>query len=144
MTLQRPAPFDLVVDTSAIMALLLGESTAEVVTGALRASRAPVISAPTVLELSMVASTRLSGDTPDTGAIAARGILDAADVLTIDIGQQLVDVAFDGWLKFGKGRHPAALNFGDCFSYALAREYELPLLCVGAGFARTDLPALVP
>ena len=144
MTLQRPAPFDLVVDTSAIMALLLDESTSAAVTAALRASKAPVISGPTVLELSMVASTRLSGDTPDAGAIAARGILDAADVLTIDIGQQLIDVAFDGWLKFGKGRHPAALNFGDCFSYTLAREYELPLLCVGGDFAQTDLPALVP
>jgi len=47
--------------------------------------------------------------------------------------------ARSGYLRFGKGRHPAALNFGDCFSYALAKERDEPLLFVGGDFARTDV-----
>lgn len=47
--------------------------------------------------------------------------------------------ALDGWRQFGKGNHPAALNFGDCFTYALASTRNLPVLCVGDDFAKTDV-----
>ena len=58
----------------------------------------------------------------------------------IPIDADLVDLATQAWLAFGKGRHPAALNFADCVSYALARRSGEPLLCKGEDFPRTDIP----
>ena len=55
------------------------------------------------------------------------------------VDQHLAEAAFDAWLRFGKGNHVARLNFGDVFSYALARHWSLPLLCVGDDFGHTDL-----
>ncbi len=54
------------------------------------------------------------------------------------------DAAIRAWRRFGKGRHPAALNFGDCFSYALAATHGVPLLCVGNDFKQTDLDVWAP
>lgn len=53
-------------------------------------------------------------------------------------------LGFRAWRKFGKGRHPASLNFGDCFTYALAKATGYPILCVGNDFAQTDLSVLTP
>ena len=135
--LARPAAPDLVVDTSAMMAILLDEERATAVAGALRTARAPIISAATRVELSIVAAAR--ADDPRAGADAALAVLDAADVVTMPVDQHLADEAFDAWLRFGTGSHAARLNFGDVFSYALARHWSLPLLCVGDDFNHPGL-----
>lgn len=137
MTGLRPPAADLVVDTSAIVAVLEDESTAARVTKALRSSDAPIMSAATRLELSIVAGAR--ADDQRSGADAALGILDAAGVVTVPVDRALADLGFDAWVHFGKGNHRARLNYGDCFSYSLALHWQLPLLCVGDDFRHTDL-----
>ncbi len=123
------------VDTSAIMAVLLGESSKKKVMTCL-AENTLCISAGTLSELYIVA--------------AARGLMDELDDLIAALGVEIV--AVDGgtakrvqnaFLQWGKGRHKAALNFGDCFAYVLARERDVPLLFVGDDFARTDIDNVI-
>ncbi len=135
MTLCRPAPADLAIDTSAIMSMVLGEPSSRRVHEALLQSEGPVISAATVAELMMVAVGRRG----PSAAEVAQAILDLANVVTIPVDDQTASVVHDAWTRFGKGRHPAALNYGDCFSYAVARQFGVPLLCIGNDFVRTDL-----
>ena len=135
MTLERPAPIDLVVDTSAIMAIALNEQSASAVQRALESVRGPVISSATIVELSIVAASHVGAD----GRTAVRAILETSGVVTMPVDDLQADLVIDAWLQFGKGNHPARLNYGDCFSYALAHHLEVPLLCVGDDFARTDL-----
>ncbi len=135
MTLTRPSPADLVVDTSAIVSMVLGEPSRDRVQAALRNSRGAIISAGTLAELMVVAAGRRGPAGPDM----ARSILDAADVVTVPVDEVGTDAVLDAFLRFGKGRHPAGLNFGDCFAYATARHFEVPLLFIGRDFARTDL-----
>lgn len=135
MNVERPSPIDLVIDTSAIMALTLDETTAASIRSALATSKAPVISAATVVELQIVARSRFG----PPGGEAVRTVLDAANVVTLPVDVNQVEFALIGWDHFGRGNHPAGLNYGDCFSYALARHLDVPLLCVGNDFAQTDL-----
>lgn len=135
MTLPRPAPFDLAVDTSAIMAIVGDEAIRSRITAALQDAVGPAIAAPTRVELSIVAEARLGMG----GAEAALAVLDASDTVTFPFDEHLANLALDAWRRFGRGRHPAALNVGDCFSHALATHLEVPLLCVGDDFARSDL-----
>jgi len=93
------------------------------------------ISAATLMEAGMVAESR--------GGAAARHKLDQ---LIAEIGAEVVpfteehlSFALDGWRRFGKGRHPAALNLGDCFAYGLAQSRSEPLLFKGNDFSRTDV-----
>ena len=65
----------------------------------------------------------------------------ALEVVPVD--QDQAEIARAAWRRFGTGRHPAALNFGDCFAYALAMSRQVPLLFCGAGFARTDVAAVL-
>lgn len=70
-------------------------------------------------------------------------LLDRARIEIRPVDECLAQTAINGWRRFGKGRHPAALNYGDCFSYALAIELDEPLLFVGDDFSQTDVePAL--
>ena len=62
-----------------------------------------------------------------------------AEVTVIPFSATHAHLAIDAWLKYGKGRHPARLNFGDCMAYAVARERGMPLLCVGNDFPQTDI-----
>ncbi len=135
MNLERSAPIGLVIDTSAIMAIALDEHLASTVQDALNSANRPVISAATLVELSIVAAARVGAG----GRDAVRAILDASDVVTMPVDDLQADLATDAWLQFGKGNHPARLNFGDCFSYALAHHLDVPLLCIGDDFARTDI-----
>ncbi len=135
MTLGRPTAIDLVVDTSAILALSFDGPTALAVRAALESAGGPVISAATVVELHIVAAARFG----HAGVNAARTILDAANVVTMPVDGIQVEVATAAWDRYGRGNHPAQLNYGDCFSYALARHVEAPLLCVGNDFIQTDL-----
>ena len=125
----------MVIDTSAIMAILLGESAAGQLVEALEADRTRLVSGATVVEASLVVLGRFGemGD-PQVDRLL-RGI--GAEV--VPVGLEQVAIARDAALRFGRGRHPAALNFGDCFSYALAMERGEPLLFVGEDFAKTDV-----
>lgn len=135
MSARRPAMVDLVVDSSAVLAILLGEEPARRLAETLRAARGPVVSAATVTELSIVAEARVGPG----GAQAALAVLDAGNVVPVPVDSVIAAAALDAWRRFGKGNHPAGLNFGDCFSYASAAHFDVPLLCVGEDFSRTDL-----
>ena len=135
MTIRRPAPADLVVDTSAVIAVLLDEPSGEAIVRALASAAGALVSAANVAEIGIVAEARAGA----LGGHHARDLLSAADVTVVPVDATAVAGALDGWRRFGKGNHPASLNYGDCFAYALAAHTELPLLCVGNDFAGTDL-----
>ena len=125
----------MIVDTSAMMALLAKEPEASAFGAALAEQPRAAISAATLVELCMVAESRAGAA---AWAEVERLMADAAiEVAPVTAGQAAL--AREGWRRFGKGRHPAGLNLGDCFAYALARERGEPLLFKGEGFARTDV-----
>lgn len=125
----------MVLDTSAIIAILLDEASAEQLVVAVEADHTRLVSAATVVEASLVILGRFgeAGD-PQLDRLL-RGI--GAEV--VPVGEEQVVLARDAALRFGRGRHEAALNFGDCFSYALAVARGEPLLFVGDDFAKTDV-----
>jgi ribonuclease VapC len=126
----------LILDTSALMAILSDEPDAAVYAAAILGARGRcVISAATLVELTMVAEGR--GDAATAQRIDAMIRHIGAEVIAVDANQ--AERARDGWRRFGKGRHPAQLNLGDCFSYALAQERGEPLLFKGDDFAQTDV-----
>jgi ribonuclease VapC len=127
-----------VVDTSALVAIALREPQADRLLGVLEALTFRLVSAGSVLELSLVLQAR-HGATADI--IVDEIIRDLRlDVVPFD-GPQLV-LARDGARRFGKGRHPAALNLGDLYAYALAMDRQLPMLFVGRNFPLTDVQRL--
>jgi ribonuclease VapC len=74
----------------------------------------------------------------------AKHFLRLEQIQTVDLDEALADAAADAYRRFGKGRHPAALNFGDCFAYALAMREQVPLLFKGEDFSRTDVRVAPP
>ena len=129
----------MVIDTSALIAILLGEPSTDRLVEAMEADRARLVSAATVVETSLVILGRFGelGD-PQLDRLL-RGI--GAEI--VPVGEEHVVLARDAALRFGRGRHPAALNFGDCFSYALAVARGEPLLFVGDDFGKTDVEVCV-
>ena len=127
----------MVVDTSALMAVVLGEPDAERYAGALAAAPRLLIAAPTWLEAAIVATARLG---PEGHALLTE-LLEGLQATVVPFDEGLARLAHDGWLRFGRGRHPAGLNLGDCFAYALAKQCGEPLLFKGEDFVRTDLAA---
>lgn len=128
---------DLAVDTSALTAILLGEPDAPSLIGALTAASRVGLCAPNRTELLLVIQTRLG----DAGVERARQFLALEQIQTIPLDEGLADSAADAYRRFGRGRHAAGLNFGDCFAYALATREEVPLLFKGDDFAKTDVRA---
>lgn len=122
----------MIVDTSALIAILRREPEADQFTDALLTASEPKISAATLLEARMVAQR-------DKGAKELEALIDAAGIEIVPTDQVQIDLAFEGFLRFGKGRHPAGLNFGDLFAYALARALDEPLLYKGEDFGQTDV-----
>lgn len=125
----------MVVDTSALVALLLGEPEAPAIATAFEAAGPAVISVATLVEATIVVESRLGAD----GVLRLDEVLRAAEIATVAVDEAQARAASDAWRSFGKGRHPAALNLGDCFTYALAQVRDEPILCVGDGFGRTDI-----
>lgn len=128
----------MIIDTSALMAILRLEPEAEGLLGAIRSTGTRVMSAATFVEASIVAEGR-------DGEQGLRELDAALARLRIDIAPFTANQAMHArraYRRFGKGRHPAALNMGDCFSYALAKETGEPLLFKGKDFSRTDIPAV--
>jgi ribonuclease VapC len=114
---------------------MLAESGHERLIELIDSAVAVSVGAPTVVESAIILSARVGRD--------MRGTLDQflreAEVAVIPFGAEHSDAALAAFLRFGKGRHPAGLNFGDCLSYAMAAVSGQPLLCVGNDFPRTDL-----
>ena len=130
----------LVVDTSAVVALLKSEPGWEALASRLHAAASRLLSVAGWVELSLVVAGR-HGDAA-TLAFLDR-FLQTAAIERRPVDEPQARLAREAFLRFGKGRHPAGLNFGDCFAYALARTLDAPLLFVGEDFARTDVrPAL--
>lgn len=125
----------LVVDTSAVVAILGNESAANDIIEALDVAEDRLMSAATLVELGMVMEARLGA----AGALAVDRFLRDGEVNVVAVDRQQADRALDGWRRYGKGRHKAALNLGDCFTYALAADRDLPVLCTGNDFGQTDL-----
>jgi ribonuclease VapC len=126
---------DLAVDTSALTAILLGEREAPALLRTLTAAANAALCAANRTELLLVVHTRLG----ELGVERAKQLLRLQQVQTIALDEALADRAADAFCRFGKGRHPAGLNFGDCFSYALATREQVPLLFQGNDFAMTDV-----
>lgn len=127
----------MVIDTSAIVAILRNEPEAMRLEKALVADRIRLVPATCVLEARMVLVSKRGEHALAEIDLWLTKI--AADVIAVDA--DLVDVATQAWLTYGKGRHPAGLNFADCFSYALAKRSDEPLLFIGDDFSKTDIQA---
>jgi ribonuclease VapC len=129
----------MVVESSALVAILLREPDYVPLREALVLARHTVLSAPNWLETAIVI-TKYRGA---QGRADLDLLLETLGVEIYPTDAALVRTAFDAWLRYGKGRHPAGLNYGDCFSYALAKHLDKPLLFKGEDFSRTDIvPAI--
>ena len=128
----------MVIDTSALVAILSLEPEAARLAQAIEADPTRLISAATLLEVGIVMEARLgaAGGKEFDLLVAKAGVV--IEPLTAD----QASTAREAWRRFGKGRHAAALNFGDCCSYALARATGEPLLFKGTNFANTDIAAV--
>jgi ribonuclease VapC len=125
----------MVIDSSALMAIFLDEPDGSIYASAILNDRIRLISAATLAEASIVAIRRRQPD-----PIAAFDILTTRlRLVVIPVDHEQALLARDGFRRFGKGRHPAGLNFGDCFSYALAKQRGEPLLFKGNDFSQTDV-----
>lgn len=124
----------MIVDTSALIAVLRREPEADRFIDRLLATSEVRISAGTLLEIRIVAER-------DGGSAELEELQATLGIEVVPVDARQVDLAFDGFRRFGKGRHPAALNFGDLFAYALARAMDEPLLFKGDDFNRTDVKA---
>jgi ribonuclease VapC len=110
----------MILDSSAIVAIFFQEPQYEILLQKLAAAQVVGIGAPTLVECGIVLSARMN-------------------TTVIPFSEAHFGVAMGAWLIYGKGRHPASLNFGDCLSYAVAKIADLPLLCVGDDFPETDI-----
>ena len=127
----------MVIDTSAIVAILRNEPEAMRLERALVADRIRLVPATCVLEARMVLVSRRGEH-----ALAEIDLwLHKIQAAIIAVDADLVDLATQAWLIYGKGRHPAALNFADCLSYGLAKRADEPLLFIGNDFSQTDIEA---
>jgi len=124
-----------ILDSSVIIAITLREPGYEGLVEKMRSADTLGIGSPTLTEAGMVLSARL-GTEPQ--ALLDRFLRDFG-VVTVPFGDQHWREALEAFRRFGKGRHAAALNFGDCLSYAVARLADHPLLFVGDDFPRTDI-----
>lgn len=125
------------VDTSAIVAIIAGEPDAAALADRL-AKAARRFTSPVVrLETTMVLASRLDL-APSQAADLFQQFVDEANISVIPINDKIGELAVQCFDKFGKGRHPARLNLGDCLSYACAKAYRSSLLFKGDDFSKTD------
>jgi ribonuclease VapC len=128
---------ELVIDPSALMALLLQEAEAELLLAVAAEASVVHLSAASRVELCLVSESSRHGF-EDNEVVQ---LLLTLGVQVVPFDQNHLHWALHGWRHYGKGRHRAGLNLGDCFSYGLAMALDLPLLFKGDDFARTDVKA---
>jgi ribonuclease VapC len=126
----------MVIDTSALVALLSNEPDALRIAQAIEAASVRLVSAATFLETSIVIESKKG----EAGGRELELLLYRASIEVAPVDQDQTEIARLAWQRYGKGRHPAGLSFGDCFAYALAMQRRLPLLFRGDDFAQTDVP----
>jgi ribonuclease VapC len=125
-----------IVDSSAIVAILQREPRWEALLERLVAAEGiPGIGAPTLVETGIVLAARLG----IPGKTLLARFVQETGLRTVAFTADHWPMAVDAYLRYGKGRHPAALNFGDCLTYAVSRLADEPLLCIGEDFVKTDL-----
>lgn len=125
----------MVVETSAILAILQDEPQRRKFNEAVEAADTRWLSTASFVESSMIVESRYGADgVRDLDLFIAK-----ARIALVPVDEDQAQLAREGFQKFGKGRHPAGLNFGDCFSYALARSLDEPLLFKGNDFSKTDV-----
>ena len=127
----------IVLDASALAAIVMREDEGPDFL-ALVARHDCIIGAPTAFEAEMVLAARLG----DPAVAALRYLLAYPTVVTVDFTSTHAGIAFDAFQRYGRGRHPARLNFGDCMAYAVAKAENAPLLFKGDDFALTDIAAV--
>ena len=128
----------MIIDTSALLAVLQGEPERRRFNEAIEMADSRRVSAATFVEVSIVIESRFGAE----GLRAFDRFIERAEIEIMPVDVEQARAARDAFMRFGKGRHAAGLNFGDCFSYALARVLGEPLLYKGEDFARTDLMPL--
>jgi len=126
------------IDTSAIIAILSNEAERRSFNEIIEAATHCYISAANLLEARIVLFARHG----ENGTIALDSFLLKSGIEVVEVTPNIGDIAFDAYRRYGKGRgHSAALNYGDCFSYALAAQKDIPLLFKGNDFSETDILA---
>jgi ribonuclease VapC len=127
------------VDASAIVAILTGESDADALIEALERARAPITSPIAVFE-AVLGLCRVRRASVDEAQADIAAFLETARVRTVPITDRETETALAAFARYGKGRgHPAQLNLGDCFAYAVAKNHRTALLFKGDDFSQTDI-----
>ena len=127
----------MIVDTSAVIAVLFAESDAAVYANAIARADSCRMSAATFVEVAIIVEAQTKG----SGARQMDAFMRRAGITIEPVTEEHAHLAWQAFTDFGKGRHPASLNYGDCFSYALAKATGEPLLFKGKDFTKTDLVA---
>ena len=130
----------MVIDSSVLVAVLFGEPQADSLVEAIAEAQPRLMSAANLLEAAIVVDNQLG---PAAGRQLDR-FVEQARIEVEPITEQQVRIARQAYLDFGRGNHPAKLNFGDCFAYALAKASGEPLLFKGDDFEQTDIKAYRP
>lgn len=126
------------IDASALVAMLCGEADAPELFSRLEKSKTRLTSPLAVWEAA-IASARILKRSPGEAKTEVEGLLALMDIGVVAIPASAGGDAIEAFERYGKGRHKAGLNFGDCFAYACARHFSMPLLCKGSDFALTDI-----
>jgi ribonuclease VapC len=127
----------MVIDSSAVLAILQNEPERHAFNEAIASANQRSLSAASLVELSIVIGARYGAD----GQADLDLFLNIAEIEIVSVNRGQAELARVAFAQFGKGRHRAGLNFGDCFSYALAKWFGQPLLFKGDDFLHTDLAA---
>jgi ribonuclease VapC len=124
-----------ILDSSVLVAIALDEPERAALIAKIDSAETVAVAAPTIVEAGIVLSARIGEDANELLA----DLLNALDAVVIEFGAGHWQTALSAWLRFGKSRHQAALNLGDCLAYAAAQVAREPLLAKGDDFPRTDL-----
>ncbi|MBX3566720.1 MAG: type II toxin-antitoxin system VapC family toxin [Rhizobiaceae bacterium] len=130
----------MLIDASALTAMMTDEQDAGELLARLKAANVRMTTPVAVWE-AILAVARVIKLTPQDASDVVRRYLELMRIELMQVSPEATWLALDAFDRYGKGRHPASLNMGDCFAYACARHYRQPLLYKGADFARTDIEA---